>query len=116
MKCGFNSYFSFTAFHPIASDGSFAYLFNMGATKENIRFHTSVLCEGDVQFFFATKETINGNFYVVTFRRSSLNLTNSIRVDFCGSLKQLHENSCFALYKWEVKTSLAQMIVMLTYF
>jgi hypothetical protein len=89
----------------------------MGATKENIRFHTSVLCEGDVQFIFAKdNETINEDFYVVTFSRSSFNLTNSIRVDHCEKLQHLHENSCFELYKWEVKTSLAQMIVMLTFF
>jgi hypothetical protein len=80
----------------------------MGDTKEHIRFHTSVLCEGDVQFIFAKdKETISEDFYVVTFRRSSLNLANLIRVDYCISLKQLHEGSCFEWYKWEVKTSLA---------
>jgi hypothetical protein len=84
----------------VASNGSFAYLFDMGAKKEFIQFHTSVLCEGDVKFLFAKdNKTINGDYYVVTFHRSSI-----FTVENCSNSEHMPTNSnCSELYKSKVK-------------
>jgi hypothetical protein len=79
----------------------------MGSTKEHIRFHTSVLCEGDVKFFLAGDDFIYAgyarDFYVVTFHRSSSDQTNFVRAEYCLGLQEMHENNCYTLFKLKVK-------------
>jgi hypothetical protein len=86
----------------------------MGATKENIRFHTSVLCASNAKFLFARdNKTINGDYYVVTFRKSSF-----VTVEHCSEdsedSEDMYTNRCNELYKSVVNLHQAQMYKILT--
>jgi hypothetical protein len=79
----------------------------MGTKKEHIRFHTSVLCADDVKFLFARRNTINGDFYVVTLHRSSLNeQISTVSVEKCNGWEDMQKNSCSALPKLEAAVNL----------
>lgn len=65
----------------------------MGSESEHVQFHTSVLCAGDVKFFFAKEKTSVGQGYVLTMRRSTAD-TAKVKTEKCESYHQYENEEC----------------------
>lgn len=65
----------------------------MGSGSEKVQFHTSVLCAGEVNFFFAKDKNSVGQGYALNLQRSTSELAN-VKIEKCAGWDHFKNGRC----------------------